>query len=229
VDQFKAEEFDNGLPKGDRLVAIFDRQQELMEKYHVIEARSGLLQTPFIPVEINSQQGQARLKDFAWRITEEVAEATKAYEDLHNKPEMFVENYALLQEEMADAMHFLVEFTILAGMKPHDVVYSDRFGKDMLDQTFAKITSGHVVGASAFLRGVGQFVKELGLACNYLKNRPWKQKLRDTDVLSFREQVKITWKAFSFLVYHADISSQELFELYFGKSDVNKDRQDSGY
>ena len=63
---------------GDKLVAIFNRQKELMTKYHDIEERSGLLQTSDCPVNLDDKKGQARLKDFAWRITEEVGEAIDA-------------------------------------------------------------------------------------------------------------------------------------------------------
>ena len=50
--------------EGDKLVAIFNRQKELMEKYHDIEARSGLMQTEDCPVNLNDKRGQARIKDF---------------------------------------------------------------------------------------------------------------------------------------------------------------------
>ena len=68
---------------GDKLDAIFARQRELMEKYHDIEKAKGLLQTEDIPVNIDDHLGQARLKDFAWRVTEELGEAMNC---LKNKP-----------------------------------------------------------------------------------------------------------------------------------------------
>ena len=60
------------------LRAIFDRQKELMEKYHDIEFKSGLMQTEDCPVNLDDKRGQARIKDFSWRITEEVGEALDA-------------------------------------------------------------------------------------------------------------------------------------------------------
>ena len=50
--------------EGDKLEAIFNRQEELMSKYHDIEKRSGLLQTEDCPVNLDDKRGQARIKDF---------------------------------------------------------------------------------------------------------------------------------------------------------------------
>ena len=63
------------------LKAIFERQRELMEKYHDIELKSGLLQTEDCPVNLDDKRGQARIKDFSWRITEEIGEALDALEN----------------------------------------------------------------------------------------------------------------------------------------------------
>lgn len=101
--------------EGDKLEVIFNRQLELMEKYHKIEKENGLLQTGKVPVDMDSSMGQARLKDFAWRITEEIGEAMNT---LKNKPwkqtqmETDVTHYL---EEIVDAFHFFIELCILSG------------------------------------------------------------------------------------------------------------------
>lgn len=100
----------------DKLEAIFKRQQELMRKYHVIEMKNGLLQTHSVPVDKDSRHGQARLKDFAWRITEELGEAMNC---LKNKPwkQTHIETDAVhYEEEIADAFHFFIELCILSGL-----------------------------------------------------------------------------------------------------------------
>jgi hypothetical protein len=101
---------------GDMLDAIFQRQRELMEKYHKIEESVGLLQTLDVPVDLHSHSGQARLKDFAWRITEELGEAMNC---LKNKPwkqsQMLTDTDHYL-EEIADAFHFFIELCILSGI-----------------------------------------------------------------------------------------------------------------
>ena len=88
------------------LKAIFDRQRELMIKYHDIEFKSGLMQTEDCPVNLDDKKGQARIKDFAWRITEEIGEAIDA---LCNSEKLHYE------EELIDGLHFLTEMTILTG------------------------------------------------------------------------------------------------------------------
>ena len=101
---------------GDKLQAIFTRQKELMEKYHHIEASSGLLQTEDCPVNLDDKRGQARLKDFSWRITEEIGEALDA---------LYVEqDQTHYIEELIDGLHFLTELTILAG-KDWDTICLD--------------------------------------------------------------------------------------------------------
>ena len=95
---------------GDKLEAIFNRQKELMAKYHHIEKRSGLLQTEDCPVNLDDKRGQARLKDFSWRVIEEVGEALDARD-----------NSMHFCEELIDGLHFLTELTILAGIEPKDL------------------------------------------------------------------------------------------------------------
>lgn len=97
--------------KKDKLIAIFERQVELMKKYEKIEGRD------WWP-NIDTKKGQVVLKDFAWRITEELGEAMNC---LKNKPwkqteiRTDVEHYL---EELADAFHFFIELCILSGLGP---------------------------------------------------------------------------------------------------------------
>jgi hypothetical protein len=113
IDDVKEDEL---IIEGDLFEAIFQRQHELMVKYHSIEEKNGLLQTPEVPVNIDSALGQARLKDFAWRVTEELGEAMNC---LKNKPwkvtQMETDRKHYL-EELADAFHFFIELCILSGL-----------------------------------------------------------------------------------------------------------------
>ena len=102
--------------EGDRLKAIFKRQRELMKKYHEIEAKVGLLQTPEIPVDMDSHLGQARLKDFAWRITEELGEAMNCLKNKPWKVTQMETDKNHYYEEIADAFHFFIELCILSGL-----------------------------------------------------------------------------------------------------------------
>lgn len=100
---------------GDKLEAIFQRQKELMEKYHKIEKANGLLQTEFVPVNIDAAAGQARLKDFAWRITEELGEAMNCLKNKPWKQTQMETDRTHYEEEIIDAFHFFIELCILSG------------------------------------------------------------------------------------------------------------------
>jgi len=105
----------------DKLDAIFARQKELMEKYHEIEKASGLLQTEEIPVDMDSPAGQARLKDFAWRVTEELGEAMNCLKQKPWKQTHMETDTIHYMEEIVDAFHFFIELCILSGLNADDL------------------------------------------------------------------------------------------------------------
>lgn len=205
------------VQSADPLEAIFLRQRELMERYHVIEAKNGLLQTPDIPVNLHDAKGQARLKDFAWRITEEIAEAMDAIVRHQGKVSIHA------KEEMADALHFLVEMAILSDIGPDDLVTAKE------DKLYAlwRYPERHNINdiGSAILN----FIRELGMVCHLLKNKPWKQSQMITDIEEYRVRFQRMFISFVDICIAMDISAEEMFDLYFRKSEVNKFRQRSNY
>lgn len=236
--------------RGDRLKAIFKKQKKLMDKYHQIEKDNGLLQTEEVPVDLHSKFGQARLKDFAWRITEELGEALEAFR-IHKDPKH-------CNEEIADALHFLTEMTILADVSPAQIVnYEDANDYDKMVAIYREVfnyrkwrhdntsnlylsptfTSPELtdddIKETRVLRiltyGVGRVIEALGVACNFLKNKPWKQSEMITDVGRFKKQMIIVWHRFIELCILADIYDRELTYLYFGKSEVNDWRIETDY
>lgn len=195
------------LPE-DLLGYIFQEQRSLMEKYHEIEAANGLLLTPDIPVNLHDKMGQARLKDFAWRTMEEIGEAleaaTEGVEDFNEHA----------REEMADALHFLVELCILAGLDHKLLPFEDR----------------HLIPIEGCLHPLALFVMHLGQTCNCLKNKPWKQTQMLTDTEKFYDCLDSAFRSFLSLCGTMGIVSvTELFQLYFRKSRVNQFRQRSNY
>jgi hypothetical protein len=189
-----------------------------MEKYSTIEPH------PFgdqIPVNLHGSYGQSRLKDFAWRITEELGEALEAAR-IH--PEI-TSHY---DEELSDALHFLVEFTILAGLNENDIKSSYSSSVDGLSILYeaAKDYPHPEGGPWAW---VGLVVEALATTCNTLKNKPWKTTQMVTDVDYFRKKLLETWLRFIQLCILSNISEEYLYSLYFKKSEVNKFRQRSNY
>lgn len=106
----------------DLLRTIFDRQAELISKYHEIEERRGaLVIEPEQFGNIDHRFVQWRIKDLAYRTVEELSEATNC---LKNKPWKQSEvdtDKAHFYEELADAFHFFIELCITAGMDAEDL------------------------------------------------------------------------------------------------------------
>ena len=228
---------------GTRLKAIFTRQRELMEKYEKIEASNGLLQTPDIPVDLNDAKGQARLKDFAWRITEELAEAKDAYEQMMLGPAEDMEGnmnevFIHIHEELMDSLHFLVEMTILSDItadrllellpgEDEELEELDA-NSDILEVIF-KYASIPFDPEYAFTNQMASFIKELGMLCHLLKNKPWKQSQMLTDIAEYNRRMVEVFAEFLALCFFCGMNPKSIYELYFSKSEVNKFRQRSNY
>ena len=195
------------------LRAIFDRQKELMEKYHDIEFKSGLMQTEDCPVNLDDKRGQARIKDFAWRITEEIGEALDA---IGNE----LDESALLHfhEELVDGLHFLTEMTILTGY-------------DLPEYTTLKdlIEEGSYRDCYTLNDLVSDHVMYLGMMCNCLKNKPWKQSMMKTNKENFYKHLKLVWSNYVAILTSQDLTEEEITDLYLRKSQVNQFRQRSNY
>ena len=195
------------------LRAIFDRQKELMEKYHDIEFKSGLMQTEDCPVNLDDKRGQARIKDFNGRITEEIGEALDAITNESGES-------ALLHfhEELIDGLHFLTEMTILTG---YDITK---------DYTLSDLINLGTVRSSYTLNDlVSDHVMYSGMMCNCLKNKPWKQSMMKTNKENFYKHLKLVWRNYIAILTSQDLTEEEITDLYLRKSQVNQFRQRSNY
>lgn len=114
---------------GKYLEKIYELQKELLEGYIKIE---GL---PPYPININAKSSQTLIKDFIGRVIEELAEAYESILEvgkITKENRYFIEpnktelNKALnhlqnISEELADAMHFMVELLIYSNIQPEDI------------------------------------------------------------------------------------------------------------
>lgn len=227
VSDVKIDEIPTPTAEKDRLALIFERQHHLAIKYLPIEKENGLLQTEDLPVNINDRKGQARLKDFAWRTMEELFEATDALVQHPDNEEHFL-------EEMIDALHFFTELNILCGITPEKIRnYFEVEGMDtmeFLEQVAIKIdndSSIYTNDASIIYITIGQCI---GNAMNRLKNKPWKQTHIVTDEQAFIDCLMPAWIGFfRVLSCKHGLTYNDIFTLYFKKSEVNKFRIRSGY
>lgn len=206
---------------GDMLAAIFNRQKELMAKYHHIEARSGLLQTEDCPVNLDDRRGQARIKDFSWRVMEELGEALDA--------KSHTDHY---QEELIDGLHFLTELTILAGRDYNTIIPEDlpKFHSDHLEDLYeTAMTRINGPVYTDINHWVAQFVEQLAMMCNCLKNKPWKQSMMKTDREAFYGRLTNVWVCYMAILAMAGMKPTDIADTYLRKSQVNQFRQRSNY
>ena len=205
---------------GDKLQAIFTRQKSLMNKYHDIELKSGLLQTEDCPVNLDDKRGQARIKDFSWRVTEELGEAldAKATKDHY-------------QEELIDGLHFLTELTILAGKDYHNLLPEGTalYSKDRLEDLVKNAKECISQKGDSLNYWVSKFIENLGMMCNCLKNKPWKQSMMKTDQNAFYGRLAEVWVLYITLLVVSGMDSDSIVTTYLKKSQVNRFRQRSNY
>lgn len=207
--------------EGDLLKAIFDRQKSLMGKYHDIELKSGLLQTEDCPVNLDDKRGQARIKDFSWRVTEELGEAldAKANKDHY-------------QEELIDGLHFLTELTVLAGKDYNTILsintptYDEDHLKDLVENA-KEVISRKANDHLDFW--VSRFIEQLAMMCNCLKNKPWKQSMMKTDREAFYNRLAEAWVCYITILVISGMGAEDIANVYLKKSQVNKFRIRSAY
>jgi len=207
-------------PTGDRLEMIFSKQKELAEKYKDVEARRGIGLKAIAgdgPYSLDDHRFQYVMKDYAWRVIEEVAEASSAETEDHAK------------EEMADAFHFLVELCINSGINYETVrahVLNHRNpseGEDTLASLF------ELNAIAGLFESTFHFVRFLGMTMNCLKNKPWKTTQMETDKRAFEESLLWTLVRFVQLCQSSGMDSSSLYDYYFRKSKVNDFRIRSQY
>lgn len=230
----------------DRLMLVFAQQASHIDKYAEIERKNGFYYPEKRPVCLHDRRDQCTLKDFAWRVVEELAEAVDAacergWESDHAR------------EEVADALHFLVEFALLTGetaetivtpwdQMPYYNIHNHKY--DWIDPRADLF--GHLYGMGKFhavdyarrealssdrMEGwiLTEFIRRLGMVCHLLKNKPWKTSHMLTDQVEFRKRLREAFIFFFAYAYIVGISADDLFTLYFRKSAVNSFRQRSDY
>ena len=205
---------------GDKLQAIFTRQKSLMDKYHDIELKSGLMQTEDCPVNLDDKRGQARIKDFSWRVTEELGEALDA--------KSTKDHY---QEELIDGLHFLTELTILAGKDYHNILPDSTtlYSKDRLEDLVENSKWVISQKGDSLNYWVPKFIENLGMMCNCLKNKPWKQSMMKTDRNAFYSRLAEVWVLYITLLVVSGMDADSIATTYLKKSQVNKFRIRSAY
>lgn len=223
INNFKAAEF---TPTW--LEDIFDKQENLLGKYKDIE------KMPALPVSIHTHEGQKWIKDFLWRVTEELGESYEAQLQLNDlvaeynssntiSSDEFVtkqDQYETHQiEELIDALHFIVELIIIVGK-------DWEWARDLLNENDEK----RVIGLSNHISEEYWEVSYwLGMVGNTLKNKPWKQTQMQTDDKKFYQNLGYAFVALFNCLAELGYDEAEVFSFYDRKNQVNAFRQRSKY
>ena len=197
-----------------RLEEIFDHQLELMEKFHVIERENGFHRPDIIGLNLDHPVNQDRLRGLAWHCIEEYGEALDA------EPEHRL-------EELADTMHFLVELILTSGMRSH------HFGDSREEQLAQLMLKGveenwPSLGPNELPILQLSFVAALGSAMNTLKNRPWKQTRRETDLGVYYARLRVALVEFLTVVCYMGYNAEQLHHAYVRKNAENHSRVGAG-
>jgi len=175
-----------------RIMAI--RQTELEDKYFEIEKRKNR----FI-FSLDDRDSQVLIKDFLWRITEEVGEAIEAYREsttLHSEK---------VFEELADGLHFVLGLTLnLCKPDIWDHAFSER------DQLY-----------DTPVYHCYDFIQSIGTLGNTLKLKPWKQTDVATDITQFDSLLSRMIKDYLLLCWSFGLTHHTLYQYYMRKSEVN--------
>lgn len=217
------DDFEVDVPEGDMLLTVFNYQRDLMDKYHYIEMKnlgqvvpSSIYRTPDRrwdhagPLDINDRASQLRIKDFCWRVTEEITEATCAI----NEP-----NRTHFDEELIDALHFMVELMCLCDIEPSKLYFG-------MNPPNADVVSEdpELVKRSCYF-----VVERLGEMANTLKLKPWKTTAIITDTNNFKVLAEMAFAALRQLLELVGFDTLAATTMYLKKNAVNKFRQRTNY
>lgn len=191
----------------DRLDVIFEKQNDLREKYGI----------PIMKFDVPADQSLAR--EMAWNTVEELGEALAV---ITSK----IKDRDHLLDETADALSFYIELLLISGMS------SDDF-RPPKDSTSDKLQGWFEVDSDTYRtdtrRSHSIFVEKLALAINHLKNRKWRKTNLHTNEFLYRKDLYVTFLNFIRFVRELGITPDELFDAYVRKVEVNLFRIRSNY
>jgi dimeric dUTPase (all-alpha-NTP-PPase superfamily) len=206
------------------LPLIFEKQWELAKKYAEIEKMDDLLTEKRIATNLDTQFGQVWIKDFAWRVTEELTESAEPIV-VHDVITDDLKLHYL--EELADALHFMTEMCIIAGITTDDL--------SMIEHVFVAQEDCYNIQQlteeqkNTLKLNHWEVVYQLGLFCNCLKQKKWKITGMQTDRPKAIEYVTRAFYSLIYCMKSAGCSNEDIYCLYFKKNQVNMFRQRSNY
>lgn len=222
----------------DRLAEIFKRQQEYCRSLAAAYQSNGLFDySAEMPWSLDSRVDQEHFRLLAWRITEEITEAVEYHEMAidHKKSWASVArgSASLFREEVADALHFLIELALATGVTEGELLSGVQRVEarpptiDHLSYLFDCVAREYgtedlkltIPQAWAFV------IYTLGHTMHLLRQRPWRTDDRRTDRKAWVMGMYTLFYAFVRACLKSEISADDLYEAYFAKAKINDARQ----
>jgi len=203
----------------DRFAQLFEKQKLQTEKFFEIQRKNGLWESVALPVSMETHEGTLQLHTSLHWIALELSETLFASQD--DRP-----------EELADVLHFILEFCILAGLTPDQCVpwKNDEGEKDRLDYLLE--ASQHDMFVFPDLDSNLRFAIIASLrVADLLKNKPWKQTIKPMTSVAqalFLENVRGLWYWYGACARTAGLTGADLFNAYEAKEQINYDRVRTG-
>lgn len=210
-----------------RLERIFEQQEKLYHNFGGVVQENGFHHAQ-LPCSLDDPQTQAQVKLTLYAFLEELGEHIEAAMK-GDKEEAEV--------ELIDALHFMVETFILLDLTPEnllpefqDQLKFDRPHLDLLDTFYAYANSTIPEGPDGWPSNLILYLMYLATKLGYeLKNKPWKQSVRTTNLANLQQVAQGMMLAFLRVAIVGGISPQKLYDLYFIKHKENNERIASGY
>jgi dimeric dUTPase (all-alpha-NTP-PPase superfamily) len=176
---------------------IFAKQRELMTNLEPIEKELGYSIKP-VPLDFNLREHQDWFRLYSWYAVEELVEAMDACREDQG-------------EELADALHFVVELALLADISPLNIMLAS---KNAEIEAFPPPAS------------IVQVIYNIGLANNYLKAKHWKKNPAPPDLRKLSKHITAALMA---LLKLFEVRGLNAETEYFKKHEVNNQRIANNY
>lgn len=185
---------------------IFNKQKELMEKYW----------TKPVWDDIDTLKGAQEIRKYSKYTCEELAEA---YEAKSNKDHM--------QEELIDALHFLVEKLQIANLTFDKILYYSGHQEDQIRRIVKdKAEDYQLLDMEYYFWKAAYWTN---IPDNRIRNKERKNEQIATNRELFYKECSIWFFAFLIALYNLGINEEKLRDLYSRKNQVNHFRINSNY
>ena len=162
---------------------------------------------------IDCSQDQMKFKDMLQiRFIEELTEASISIDE---EDEHF-------WEEIGDAMNFFLSAYVMLGVDLNKFNSPDEF----LAHTGNR---KKIADLKEFSIAAYPVIEKVGYLCNLLKNRPWAQSNFLVSMVDFNERLNSLWVEFWSFMGKMNLTSEDVFEMFWKKYQVNLHRIRTGY